>query len=336
ELSSPRLKITYMTNPAQEHISQITNHKRIKYLDISNRDLSGPADLKEFTALIKYLNCENNPLSAKNLENLSSEQFGNQGNQQQQQNAQYLQTLIQQGGSSVKSEDNNRSGNNVPLLIGGLVIFGISALVVGLGIIKSGLLGFTLAAILFSGSMSHKKSLWECGLCKDYDNAMHFAMGINPEDKSPFPECGCRGICFECSRKKCQVCGNIKRGENDDFASDCKICGNCEQCVYCNNKTVCRKCAIAKLDKVKNQSEEIKNLRTRVGELEEKTKKLEESYSDVIIVIKITLLDELPPNGAIYHTDKFGSQREKANELDKLKISEPSPKYLKNTFFRLS
>ena len=114
-----------MTNQAQEHISQLTNHKRIKYLDISNRDLIGEADLKEFTALIslnsynnkfenldflnslpnkdklqrinffgnqvkeldlahllstfpnlEYLNCENNPLSAKNLDNLTSEQFG--------------------------------------------------------------------------------------------------------------------------------------------------------------------------------------------------------------------------------------------------------------------
>src|SRR6185369_10263077 len=113
-----------MNNNAQEHISQLTNHKRIKYLDISNRDLAGEADLKEFTALIslnsynnkfenldflntlpnkdklqrinffgnqikeidlahllttfpnlEYLNCENNPLSAKNLDNLSSEQF---------------------------------------------------------------------------------------------------------------------------------------------------------------------------------------------------------------------------------------------------------------------
>jgi len=112
-------------NNSQEHINQLTNHKRIKYLDISNRDLAGEADLKEFTALIslnsynnkfenldflntlpnkdklqrinffgnqlkeidlahllstfsnlEYLNCENNPLSAKNLDNLTSEQFG--------------------------------------------------------------------------------------------------------------------------------------------------------------------------------------------------------------------------------------------------------------------
>jgi hypothetical protein len=114
-----------MTNNAQEQINLITNQAKIRYLDISNRDLSGQVDLKEFTGLIslnsynnkfenldflntlpnreqlkklnffgnqvkeidlshllstfsnlEYLNCENNPLSAKNLDNLSSEQFG--------------------------------------------------------------------------------------------------------------------------------------------------------------------------------------------------------------------------------------------------------------------
>ena len=113
-----------MNNNAQEHINQLTQPKRIRYLDISNRDLTGNADLKEFTTLtslnsynnkfenldflnslpnkdklqkinffgnqikeidlahllstfpnLEYLNCENNPLSAKNLDNLSSEQF---------------------------------------------------------------------------------------------------------------------------------------------------------------------------------------------------------------------------------------------------------------------
>jgi len=48
-----------MTNQAQEHISQITNQAKIRYLDISNRDLSGSADLKEFTALTS-LNSYNN------------------------------------------------------------------------------------------------------------------------------------------------------------------------------------------------------------------------------------------------------------------------------------
>src|SRR5947209_19298014 len=102
-----------MSNNAQEHIKQLTNKTKIRYLD-----LAGEADLKEFTTLIslnsnnkfenldflnslpqkdqlkklnffgnqikeldlshlfntfpnlEYLNCENNPLSAKNLDNL--------------------------------------------------------------------------------------------------------------------------------------------------------------------------------------------------------------------------------------------------------------------------
>jgi len=43
-----------MTNNAQEHISIITNKDKIKYLDISNRDLTGNADLKEFVALTSF------------------------------------------------------------------------------------------------------------------------------------------------------------------------------------------------------------------------------------------------------------------------------------------
>jgi len=114
-----------MSNNAQEQINLITNKDKIRYLDISNRDLSGNVDLKEFTTLtslnsynnkfenldfldtlpqkenlkkinffgnqikeidlahllstfsnLEYLNCENNPLSAKNLDKLSSKQFG--------------------------------------------------------------------------------------------------------------------------------------------------------------------------------------------------------------------------------------------------------------------
>ena len=46
-----------MTNDFQEHIQQITNKPRIRYLDISNRDLNGTADLKDFTSL-KSLNLD--------------------------------------------------------------------------------------------------------------------------------------------------------------------------------------------------------------------------------------------------------------------------------------
>jgi hypothetical protein len=48
-----------MSNNAQEHINQITNKGKIRYLDISNRDLNGEADLKEFAALTS-LNSYNN------------------------------------------------------------------------------------------------------------------------------------------------------------------------------------------------------------------------------------------------------------------------------------
>ena len=199
-----------MSNNAQEHINQLTNKGKIRYLDISNRDLSGSADLKEFTALtslnsynnkfenldfldtlpnknqlqkinffgnqikeidlswlletfpnLEYMNCENNPLSAKNLENLTGEQFGKlvqgikdkkikinswkgtilmdlleyaqklvaKGDNNQTQNAQYLQTLI--SNNSPTKSDEKQPGNNTPLLVGGLVIFGVSALVIG-------------------------------------------------------------------------------------------------------------------------------------------------------------------------------------------------------------
>lgn len=52
-------KIFYMNNDAQQHINQITKKKKIKYLDISNRDLNGTADLSEFTSL-QNLNSYNN------------------------------------------------------------------------------------------------------------------------------------------------------------------------------------------------------------------------------------------------------------------------------------
>lgn len=51
-----------MTNDIQAHLNQITNQAKIKYLDISNRDLSGNADLSEFTALTS-LNSYNNKLA---------------------------------------------------------------------------------------------------------------------------------------------------------------------------------------------------------------------------------------------------------------------------------
>lgn len=113
-----------MSQDFQHHINNKTNKEKIKYLDISNNDLSGNADLKDFanlTALnaynnqlesmeflnslpnkdklqsinffgnqikeidlawllkefpnLKKINCGNNPVRAKNLNNLTNEQF---------------------------------------------------------------------------------------------------------------------------------------------------------------------------------------------------------------------------------------------------------------------
>lgn len=41
-----------MTNDIQPHLNQITKKDKVKYLDISNRDLAGNADLSEFTSLV--------------------------------------------------------------------------------------------------------------------------------------------------------------------------------------------------------------------------------------------------------------------------------------------
>jgi hypothetical protein len=54
----------------------------------------------------------------------------NKGNNNQQQNAQYLQALVKQESLPVKSDD-KQPGNNTPLLIGGLVLFGVVAVMIG-------------------------------------------------------------------------------------------------------------------------------------------------------------------------------------------------------------
>ncbi|MEG7979063.1 MAG: hypothetical protein NY202_04095 [Mollicutes bacterium UO1] len=113
-----------MPNNAQEDINKLTNKERIRFLDLSNRELVGEMNLSEFKNLksinasnnklenldflnslpnkdkiekincwgnvikeidlaeiltnfpnLKWLNCESNPLSAKNLNKLTSEQF---------------------------------------------------------------------------------------------------------------------------------------------------------------------------------------------------------------------------------------------------------------------
>src|SRR5436189_4024502 len=58
-----------MTNNFQTHINQITKKAKIKYLDISNRNLVGEANLSEFAALVS-LNSYNNKF--ENLDFLNS------------------------------------------------------------------------------------------------------------------------------------------------------------------------------------------------------------------------------------------------------------------------
>ena len=58
-----------MSNNAQEQINQLTNKAKIRYLDISNRDLNGEVNLKEFTSLTS-LNSYNNKF--ENLDFLNS------------------------------------------------------------------------------------------------------------------------------------------------------------------------------------------------------------------------------------------------------------------------
>ena len=74
-----------MIHDIQQHINQKTNKDKIRYLDISNNDLAGDADLKDFTSLTS-LNAYNNKLentdflnSLTNKDKLTSINFfGNQ------------------------------------------------------------------------------------------------------------------------------------------------------------------------------------------------------------------------------------------------------------------
>jgi len=63
------IKINHMSQDFQQHITNKTNKDKIRYLDISNNDLIGEANLKEFTNL-KSLNAYNNKL--ENMDFLNS------------------------------------------------------------------------------------------------------------------------------------------------------------------------------------------------------------------------------------------------------------------------
>ena len=58
-----------MNNDIQTHLNQITKKGHIYYLDISNRDLNGNADLSEFENL-RHLTSSNNQF--ENLEFLNT------------------------------------------------------------------------------------------------------------------------------------------------------------------------------------------------------------------------------------------------------------------------
>jgi len=199
-----------MTNLAQEDINKLTNKERIRYLDLSNRELAGEMNLGEFKNLksinasnnkftnldflnslenkekvekincwgnqikeidlaeilknfpnLKWLNLENNPLSAKNLENLTSENFGKlvqgiknkqirinswkgtilmdlleyaqklikNGDSSQQQQAHQLQAILQN--NSIETNKGENNSKHTALIIGGAVAVVIGSVLVG-------------------------------------------------------------------------------------------------------------------------------------------------------------------------------------------------------------
>ena len=57
-----------MPNNAQEDINKLTNKERIRYLDLSNRELAGQMNLKDFKNL-KSINASNNKFADLNFLN---------------------------------------------------------------------------------------------------------------------------------------------------------------------------------------------------------------------------------------------------------------------------
>ncbi|SRR6266487_2529779 len=142
-------------------LNNLPNKDKLKGVNLFGNQIPAIdfADLFTKFPNLAGINLQNNPVKAKNLNNLTTQQFnqlvqgiktkkiridsfkgtilmdllehcqklGTNGNNQQQQNAQYLQTLIQH--SPVKTDD--KPSNNTPLLIGGLIVFGVFALIIG-------------------------------------------------------------------------------------------------------------------------------------------------------------------------------------------------------------
>ena len=143
-------------------LNSLPNKDKLKGINLFGNQITEIdfADLWTKFPNLEKINLQNNPAKAKNLNNLTTQQFNQlikgikakkirvdslkgtilmdllehaqqlttQGNNQQKQNARYLQTLIQH--SPVKTTDDKQPNNNL-LLIGGLVIFGIFTLAIG-------------------------------------------------------------------------------------------------------------------------------------------------------------------------------------------------------------
>lgn len=206
EYKSILIKLNYMSQEFQQYINNKTNKNKIKYLDISNNDLVGNANLQDFTNLValnaynnqlesmeflnslpnkeklqsinffgnqikeidlawllkefpnlKKINCGNNPVRAKNLNNLTTEQFGKIIEGLKERNIQvnsykgtvlmdlleYTQYLIKQGkntenayklqsilqNGSVKNESRPNKTNYAPLIIGGIAVISLAVIV---------------------------------------------------------------------------------------------------------------------------------------------------------------------------------------------------------------
>ncbi|CAI2191806.1 5158_t:CDS:2 [Funneliformis geosporum] len=133
-----------MSQDLQQHITNKTNKNKIRYLDISNNDLV------EFPNL-KKINGGNNPLRAKNLQNLTSEQFNKLVEKMKDKSIQinsykstilmdlleYTQGLIKNGDSSQRQQAQqlqailqNSSGEQVSNNSKTLLLVGVSVLVV--------------------------------------------------------------------------------------------------------------------------------------------------------------------------------------------------------------
>lgn len=146
-----------------DFLNTLPNKDKLKSLNFFGNKIKEIDFAKLFIQFpnLEKINLQGNPLSAKNLNNLTSEQFGKlvngikdknykinsfqgtiltdllayanelvkNGNIGHTQTSNYLQTLINQ--ESLPTKDNMQPNKDNSLLIGGLVLFGISILAIG-------------------------------------------------------------------------------------------------------------------------------------------------------------------------------------------------------------